>query len=122
MVRLYADQPPPKRYSPVLAVIAYQVEGDSQQPGLDPALSPEAGAFLVGSQETLLRQVVGDVWISNQQVDNAVHPTLMLSHDIFKTRLRYGFCSCLHSRVQACGQRGLHSVLLLLSLWTSFQV
>jgi hypothetical protein len=60
---IQAYQSLPERGPAAFAMVPYQVDGDAQDPGLNPAFAPETGAFLVGPQEAFLSESVGSVGV-----------------------------------------------------------
>ena len=80
-------------------MVPHQVDRDAQDPGLDPAFAPEAGAFLVGAQKAFLGESVGRVGIPHQQEDHPVHAPLVLAHDVVEP-LRRDLFGVLASRAK----------------------
>jgi len=90
-------------------MIPGQIHGDSQKPGLDPALTPEAIQLPVRPEEALLRERVGDVGILQQEVQHAVHSSLMLPDDLVEAFRRNGFPGFFYCGVQPRRKCGFHA-------------
>ena len=63
-------------------MVTHQVNGDSQQPGVNPAIAPKAAQLLVGAKEALLREHVCKIIIPDQEEDHPINPPLMQAHEL----------------------------------------
>jgi hypothetical protein len=103
------NQPFPERCPAALSVISGQIHGDSQKPGVDPALAPKTSEIPVGPEKALLRQRVGRVCVLQQQVQYAVHSALVLPDDLLEAFRRNQFGYLLDRCVQRRRECGFHA-------------
>jgi len=110
---IQTDQPLPERRPATLAMVPHQVDGDAQDPGLNPAFAPETGAFLVGAQEAFLSESVRGISVPHQQEDDPIYAPLVLAHDLIEPVRRDFFGLFSRGRTQGCRQNRVHAP----SLW-----
>jgi hypothetical protein len=86
-------------------MIARQIDGDADQPRAHTRLAAEAGPLLIGADEAILGQVVGQIGIAHQPQQHAIDAPLVLAHDQIKIQ-GWAFCHPCFQRRKI--QRVLH--------------